>query len=67
MRTKVYIIVVLQGLSCCLIRINFTVYSANVLLCFFQELHDMYKGGGERTVESTANLVGLGLPILKDR
>ncbi|XP_052805712.1 protein FMC1 homolog [Mya arenaria] len=41
---------------------------ARTYLCYMQsvekhrELHDHYKGGGERTVESTANLVGLGLP-----
>ncbi|XP_045209364.2 protein FMC1 homolog [Mercenaria mercenaria] len=43
-------------------------YLARTYLCFVrsvkqhEELHATYKGGGERTVESAANLVGLKLP-----
>jgi hypothetical protein len=32
----------------------------------FQELHSAYKGAGERSIESAANLVGLKLPELPD-
>ncbi|KAH3703842.1 protein FMC1 homolog [Dreissena polymorpha] len=41
---------------------------ARTYVCLLQsvqkhnELHAMFKGGGERSTESTANLVGLALP-----
>ncbi|XP_060568604.1 protein FMC1 homolog [Ruditapes philippinarum] len=47
-------------------------YLARTYLCFLQsvkqheELHSAYKGAGERSIESAANLVGLKLPELPD-
>lgn len=42
------------------------IYKQWILFCYFQELHAAYKGAGERSVESAANLVGLKLPELPE-